>query len=133
MGKLGFFEVWVSVGFGMQPGPEFNELAQALRYIGARLEDGAFAIRLPNGTWLENPSGGILFSRLGDTAINQLEASWTPPARGRASLLAPLGVTKGGYWLGSTALRRRRKKQKARVANPAFRPARCRTVRGLEP
>lgn len=99
MGKLGFFEVWVSSGVGMKPGPEFSRLTDALRYVGAHLDEGAFAIRLPNGMWFEDAEGGIIFSRLGDVVVDQLPAVWTTPARGHAMRLAPLGVSKGGYHL----------------------------------
>jgi hypothetical protein len=46
----GLFEVWLSRGTGLEPGPRFRLLDDARRYVACHV-DASYAIRSPDGHW----------------------------------------------------------------------------------
>ena len=45
------YEVWVSRGDGMRPGPRFRLLSDATRYVDEHDDGASLAVRAPDGRW----------------------------------------------------------------------------------
>jgi len=45
------YEVWMSHGVGLEPGPKFKNLDDACRFIDQHTGEASFAIRTPQHTW----------------------------------------------------------------------------------
>jgi hypothetical protein len=63
MKATAMYEVWHSVGNGMQPGPRFRRLCDALRHVLTHLDLASFAVRTPDGRWYRDRSGRSIFAR----------------------------------------------------------------------
>lgn len=63
MAKPWLFEIWMSSGSGMRPGPKFSKLTDALHHVERHIGEASFAIKLPNGTWFETSDHEVIFAR----------------------------------------------------------------------
>ena len=45
------YEVWCSRGTGIQVGPRFKLLQDALRYVAEHAAEASHAVRTPDGRW----------------------------------------------------------------------------------
>jgi len=57
------YQLWRSRGEGMERGPKFRILADALRYIDSHIHEASYAIRASDGSWYHQPGGNVLFAR----------------------------------------------------------------------
>jgi hypothetical protein len=46
------YQVWLSMGHGLQPGPRFRLLDDAIRYTSNNSRQASFAVRGPGGEWV---------------------------------------------------------------------------------
>jgi len=68
------FEVWLSKGQGLVPGPRFRVLEDAVRHAEENRESASYAIRKPFGGWYEWPvvDGAILPRRANPSACRAI-------------------------------------------------------------
>lgn len=48
---MALFEVWLSSGEGMYPGPKFRLLDDARRYVHEHRREASAAVKAPDGHW----------------------------------------------------------------------------------
>jgi hypothetical protein len=57
------YEVWMSTGGALRPGPRFRSLADALFHVRTHAARGSFAIRTPDGRWHRDTTGRSILGR----------------------------------------------------------------------
>ncbi len=79
------YEVWTAVGSGLEPGPRFRALADAIRYVETRHGGASLGIRNPDGSWHIHPlAGPEATPAADDDADHERQRSPTPvPWRAR--------------------------------------------------